>query len=109
MPPARASRFLAVPHARQGGCYAAQAMTLLRKHFDLENELPFCAQLLRFDKEDHALVVKLHHLVTDGWSQQIFWSELETIYAAMSMAARLHYSDLPLSTGILSRGSERGL
>ena len=32
--------------------------------------------LLRLDDEDHALVIKLHHLVTDGWSQRLFWEEL---------------------------------
>ena len=32
--------------------------------------------------DDHALVIKLHHLVTDGWSQRLFWKELEALYGA---------------------------
>ena len=32
--------------------------------------------------DDHALVIKLHHLVTDGWSQRLFWEELEALYSA---------------------------
>ena len=39
-------------------------------------------QLLRLDEDDHALVIKLHHLVTDGWSQRLFWEELEALYDA---------------------------
>ncbi|HKH00998.1 MAG TPA: condensation domain-containing protein, partial [Bradyrhizobium sp.] len=54
----------------------------LRQPFDIEKEPPFRAQLLRLDDDDHALVIKLHHLITDGWSQRLFWEELETLYAA---------------------------
>ena len=50
--------------------------------FDIEKEPPLRAQLLRLDEDDHALVIKLHHLVTDGWSQRLFWEELEALYTA---------------------------
>ena len=40
---------------------------------------PSCCGL---DEDDHALVIKLHHLVTDGWSQRLFWEELEALYGA---------------------------
>jgi amino acid adenylation domain-containing protein len=54
----------------------------LREPFDLEHAPPIRARLLRLGKDDHALVIKLHHLVTDGWSQRLFWRELETFYTA---------------------------
>lgn len=61
---------------------------LLRQPFKLEMEPALLAQLLRLDDDDHALVVKLHHLVTDGWSQRLFWKELEAHYAASLNGAR---------------------
>ena len=41
--------------------------------------------VLRFNRHDHALVIKLHHLVTDGWSQRLFWGELESLYRASQL------------------------
>ena len=35
------------------------------------------AQLLRLDEHDYALLIKLHHLITDGWSQRLFLEELD--------------------------------
>ena len=66
------------PCAKSGRAAAirAQALELLRQSFDIEREPPLRAQLLRLGEDDHALVIKLHHLVTDGWSQRLFWEEL---------------------------------
>jgi amino acid adenylation domain-containing protein len=67
------------------------ARELLHQPFDLETGPLLRAQLLRLGKGDHALLIKLHHLVTDGWSQRLFWEELEALYAASvgGAAARL--------------------
>ena len=59
-----------------------EALELLRQSFDIETEPPLRAQLLRLDEDDHALVIKLHHLITDGWSQRLFWEELAALYGA---------------------------
>ena len=53
-----------------------QAREIVRQPFDLEKGPPLQARLLCLGDEDHALVIKLHHLVTDGWSQRLFWEEL---------------------------------
>ena len=67
------------PCAKSGRAAAIEreALESLRQSFDIETEPPLRAQLLRLDEDDHALVIKLHHLVTDGWSQRLFWEELE--------------------------------
>jgi amino acid adenylation domain-containing protein len=51
--------------------------------FDLRNGPVVRANLLRFDARDHVLVMAFHHLVTDGWSQRLFWDELERHYQAI--------------------------
>lgn len=64
-----------------------QALETLRRSFDMDKEALLQTQLLRFDDHDHALVIKLHHIVSDGWSQRLFWEELEKLYAADGKAA----------------------
>ncbi|WP_394565268.1 amino acid adenylation domain-containing protein [Bradyrhizobium sp. 31Argb] len=65
-----------------------EALKLAHHQFDLEHEPPLKIRLLRFSATDHALVINIHHLVTDGWSQRLFWQELEAHYAA-SCAGRV--------------------
>jgi len=48
--------------------------------FDLENGPLLRARLLRLADSDHALILTTHHIVSDGWSQAILHSELETLY-----------------------------
>jgi amino acid adenylation domain-containing protein len=72
-PCAEGSRAAAIRRHAQG---------LLQEPLDLEKGPPFRARLLQLGKDDHALMIKLHHLVTDGWAQRLFWKELETFYGA---------------------------
>ena len=74
--------------------------------FDIETEPPLRAQLLRLDEDDHALVIKLHHLVTDGWSQRLFWEELErALWGQVEWDRQPDSLSLPSSTGISPSGS----
>ena len=59
-----------------------EALELAQYPFDLSREPPLKVTLLSFDGTSHALVVNVHHLVTDGWSQRLFWEELAAHYAA---------------------------
>lgn len=69
------------------------ALELAQYPFDLAKEPPLKVTLLSFDKSSHALVVNVHHLVTDGWSQRLFWEELAAHYAA---ARKTSAAALPL-------------
>jgi amino acid adenylation domain-containing protein len=72
------------------------AQQLLRQSFDLAKQPALRAELLRLDPEDHALVISLHHLVTDGWSQRLFWEELASLYAASLTGAPAGLPELPI-------------
>ncbi|WBL80177.1 amino acid adenylation domain-containing protein [Bradyrhizobium xenonodulans] len=63
-----------------------EAARLAQYPFDLSREPPLKVTLLSFDRSSHALVVNVHHLVTDGWSQRLFWEELAAHYAAARKA-----------------------
>ncbi len=51
--------------------------------FDLEGGPLLRARLLRLDEREHLLVLVMHHLVSDGWSQGILLCELGELYSAI--------------------------
>jgi thioesterase domain-containing protein/non-ribosomal peptide synthetase component F/acyl carrier protein len=50
--------------------------------FDLERGPLARALLLRLGPEDHVLVITVHHIISDGWSQSILQREIWAIYEA---------------------------
>lgn len=64
--------------------------------FDLELGPLLRARLFRLETEDHVLVVTLHHIISDGWSQNILQRELWTIYEALAESKRPDLSPLPI-------------
>ncbi len=52
--------------------------------FDLANDFPFRATLLRLREDDHVLLLTLHHIATDGWSQSVLLHELSSGYEALA-------------------------
>ncbi|MEH1779515.1 MAG: amino acid adenylation domain-containing protein [Nostoc sp.] len=55
-----------------------------KKPFNLAKGLLVRATLLRLSGEEHVLLVTMHHIITDGWSCNVFLRELSTLYAAFS-------------------------
>jgi iturin family lipopeptide synthetase A len=58
------------------------ARGLTQSPFALDRDTPWRILLARLAKEDHLLVIVLHHLVSDGWSLGILLDELRSRYAA---------------------------
>jgi amino acid adenylation domain-containing protein len=52
--------------------------------FDLRSGPVFRARLLRLPDDDYALLLAMHHIVSDGWSNGILLRELFTLYDAFS-------------------------
>lgn len=55
--------------------------TELSHVFDLSHGPLFRARLVTMDDEEHALCLNMHHIVSDGWSFRVLFSELSTLYA----------------------------
>jgi amino acid adenylation domain-containing protein len=85
-----------LPEAERADAIRSQTMELLRQSFDIEQEPPIRLRLLQFGEQDHALLIKLHHLITDGWSQRLFWNELEAFYNARTKDRSAGLPDLPV-------------
>ena len=61
--------------------------------FDLNSELPLRVEVLRANPADHTVVLLLHHVATDEWSDTPFVTDLNRAYAS-----RLAGADTPLPT-----------
>jgi len=58
------------------------AMENARRLFDLARDPLLRATLLRLDEKTHVLLLNMHHIVSDGWSQGVFVRELMALYRA---------------------------
>ncbi|SCF29179.1 amino acid adenylation domain-containing protein [Micromonospora matsumotoense] len=52
--------------------------------------------LARLADEEHALVVTLHHIAFDGWSEQVLWRELDRLYTAALTGGPSPLAPLPV-------------
>ncbi|MDQ7803079.1 non-ribosomal peptide synthase/polyketide synthase [Amycolatopsis sp. A133] len=52
----------------------------LARPFDLARGPLLRARLVRLAPDEHALVLSLHHIITDGWSMGVLVGELATLY-----------------------------
>ncbi|MGN6153112.1 MAG: amino acid adenylation domain-containing protein, partial [Lysobacteraceae bacterium] len=53
--------------------------------FDLERGPLIRGRLLRFSAREHALLLTMHHIVSDGWSMDVLARELDALYRAYAV------------------------
>jgi amino acid adenylation domain-containing protein len=68
------------------------------EHFDLSRGPLFRAKLLKLGRDEHLLVITLHHIICDGWSIDVLLRELTTRYQSDASAPQLQlqYADYAL-------------
>lgn len=64
--------------------------------FDLGHEHMFRPRLLRIAADDHVLLIETHHMTFDGWSQQVLFRDLGTLYSAQVAGSRAELPVLPI-------------
>jgi amino acid adenylation domain-containing protein len=64
--------------------------------FDLEQGPLLRAMLVKVNEEEHLLFLVIHHIVTDGWSMDIFVHEQTALYEAFLAGRPSPLPDLPL-------------
>ncbi|MCF6442787.1 non-ribosomal peptide synthase/polyketide synthase [Pseudoalteromonas luteoviolacea] len=71
----------------------------VKEPFNLANDAMIKCSFIKLDKafkEDGVLIVNLHHIACDGWSKNLFISELATIYSKLERGDKLALPALPI-------------
>jgi len=70
----------------------ARAIALLEAEaavpFDLAKGPVFRPHVVRLSESDHMLLLTMHHIMMDGWSSGILFSELEVLYGAYAQGRK---------------------
>ena len=74
-----------------------------RRPFDLARGPLARVSLLRLGDADHAVLLTMHHLITDGWSFGVAASELATLYEAHRQGRPSPLPDLPIQYADFAR------
>ncbi len=77
-----------VPEAKREAVAKALIERDAKTPFDLEQGPMFRARLVKISELDHILLLTMHHIMVDGWSIGILWSELEVLYEAFTNARK---------------------
>jgi thioesterase domain-containing protein/non-ribosomal peptide synthetase component F len=82
---------------------AADVTDLIReeaqRRFDLVRGPLVRAKLFRVRRDEHVLVITLHHIIADGWSQSVIQRELWTVYEALLDGAEPNLPPLAIQYG----------
>ena len=62
--------------------------------FDLREGPLFQPVLLRLDEGEHMLLLRMHHIIGDGWSTEVLRRELAVLYGALARGERPVLPDL---------------
>jgi amino acid adenylation domain-containing protein len=73
-----------VPEIEREAQVRALARAEGQQAFDLAQGPLFRAILVHLDAEEHVLLLTLHHIISDGWSQGVFWRESGVLYEAFA-------------------------
>lgn len=65
-----------------------------QRTFDLNQDLLFRATAIRLKKDEHLVVVVLHHIISDDWSTGIFVREASVLYEMFCSGKALPLPDL---------------
>ena len=64
--------------------------------FDLSRDTLIRVVLIKLDQQEYALIITLHHIVSDGWSTGVLYREMETFYRSSLRNEPAILPDLPL-------------
>ncbi|MCY2962054.1 MAG: amino acid adenylation domain-containing protein, partial [Planctomycetota bacterium] len=67
-----------------------------RRPFDLSRDQMLRGMLLRLSGREHLLLVCLHHIASDGQSQELLWRELGVLYGAFVRGEPSPLATLPI-------------
>ena len=69
---------------------------LIKAPFDLSKDHMLRASLVNIDKNEHVLVVTMHHIAADGWSMSILVKEVVELYGSYNENEAIQLAQIPV-------------
>ena len=85
-----------VPQEERGRALEQLTVDERQRPFDLSCGPLIRALLVVLGEQEHALLLTLPHIVTDGWSIDILYREMSALYEAFASSAPVPLPDLPI-------------
>jgi amino acid adenylation domain-containing protein len=85
-----------LPNNEQDTRVQEMATTEAQQPFDLTEAPLLRATLLQLGSDKHVLLITMHHIVSDGWSEGVFREELQLLYAAFAQNRPSPLPELPI-------------
>ncbi len=77
-----------------------EAEIIANKHanafFDLRKDILFKAQLIQTEPSQFVFAMNMHHIISDGWSMQIFMEEAMHVYKSLHSDLEPELTELPI-------------
>ena len=89
--------------AEQAAALAAALSAAVSRPFDIEHGPLLRAALWRLGRREHILLIETHHIAADGWSDGVFWRELDALYGARARGEEADLPPLPLQFADVAR------
>ena len=86
----------AVPASQREAELRQCAQEVAKKPFDLRRDLMLRARLFKLAATEHALMLVMHHIASDGWSMAILCREFGACYEAFAHGKVPKLPDLPI-------------
>jgi amino acid adenylation domain-containing protein/non-ribosomal peptide synthase protein (TIGR01720 family) len=88
-----------LPADERAAVVRREALIEARAPFDLHRGPVIRARLLDLADDDHALLLTMHHIVSDGWSISVLNREIAAIYDALRVGVPPTLPELPIQYG----------
>ncbi|MDB6053785.1 MAG: amino acid adenylation enzyme/thioester reductase family protein [Verrucomicrobiales bacterium] len=80
-----------------------------QRPFHLKNDLLIRGTVIQLDSNDHALVVTLHHIISDAYSMALLYAEVTTIYRNICDSFTTALPPLPVQYSSFARDQKNRL
>src|SRR5258707_12247 len=85
-----------LPAEEQATAVQQRIVQEVRRPFDVARGPLVRFALFRLAEDEHVFVVSIHHIITDGWSMDIFYQELAALYDAFGRGEPSALPELPV-------------
>ena len=85
-----------IPEKERVECLHSFLTEEAQRPFSLETGPLFRIHLVALGKQEHVLLLCMHHIISDGWSMEVLFREVGALYAAFEVGQPSQLPELPV-------------